>query len=217
MQKKLLIFDLDGTLIDSAEDIVQTMNRMVERQGEQPIPADLIRARIGEGLLQLMKDLFPQRSDWSELIKEFRKIYIQEGMQHTTIYPGAVEFLRSWQGEIALVTNKSEEPTHHVLKILGLNQLPWKSILAGDSLAERKPHPLPLLTTLERLGHHADAALMIGDAYPDMLAAQSAGMESIAVTFGYTSIEELQRYQPVAFLQSYHDLAEIIACLNARP
>jgi len=217
MQKRLLIFDLDGTLIDSAEDIVQTMNQVCEHMGESPISGDLVRSRIGEGLLKLMQDLFPHRTDWDDLVQKFRQIYMSLGHKHTIIYPGAIEFLQSWQGELAIVTNKSQAPTHHVLKSLGLDEFPWKSIIGGDTLSERKPHPLPLLTTLERLGRTPHEALMIGDAYPDMLAAEGACIESIAVTFGYSKIEELRRYKPVAFLHSYKDLPEIIAYLNGRP
>lgn len=216
MQKHLLIFDLDGTIIDSAEDIVQTMNQVATVHGEAQIPSEVVRSRIGEGLLKLMQDLFPHRTDWTDLVKEFRRVYVQDGFKHTTIYPGAVDFLKSWQGELALVTNKSEGPTHHVLKALGLDQIPWKSIIGGDTLAERKPHPLPILTTLQRLGCKADNAVMIGDAYPDMLSAAAAEVESIAITFGYSKIEELRRYNPAAFLHSYKDLPDVIAYLNGR-
>jgi len=216
MQKKLLIFDLDGTLIDSAEDIVQTMNKTAKFFGESAIPSEVIRSQIGEGLLKLIQDLFPHRSDWTDIVQRFRQIYINEGLKHTVIYPDAVDFLQSWQGDLAMVTNKSEAPTHHVLKSLGLDQIPWKSIIGGDTLSERKPHPLPLLTTLQRLNRRPEESLMIGDAFPDMRAAQSAGIESIAITFGYSKIEELRQYSPVAFLQSYKDLHQTIASLNGR-
>lgn len=216
MQKHLLIFDLDGTIIDSAEDIVQTMNQVTKIHGEAPIPSEVVRSRIGEGLLKLMQDLFPHRTDWDDLVQEFRKVYVRDGFKHTTIYPGAVEFLTSWQGDLAIVTNKSEAPTHHVLKALGLDQVPWKSIIGGDTLSERKPHPLPILTTLHRLNCPAANAVMIGDAYPDMMSAKAANVEAIAITFGYSKIEELRKHNPAAFLHSYKDLPNVIAGLNAR-
>lgn len=216
MQKKLLIFDLDGTLIDSAEDIVQTINKTAKFFNESPIPSEVIRSQIGEGLLKLIQDLFPHRSDWTDIVQHFRQTYVNEGLKHTVIYPDAVDFLQSWQGDLAMVTNKSDGPTHHVLKSLGLDRIPWKSIIGGDTLSERKPHPLPLLTTLSRLNRQPEESLMIGDAFPDMMAAQAAGIESIAVTFGYSKIEELRQYSPVAFLHSYKDLHQTIASLNGR-
>jgi phosphoglycolate phosphatase len=216
MQKRLLIFDLDGTLVDSAQDIILAINKLILQKGEKPIPEKIIRSGIGVGLIKLLQDLFPHRNDWSELAKDFRQLYVAAGFTNTKIYPGAVEFLQSWPHQLAMVTNKSEGPTHQLLQQLGLDALPWKSIIGGDTLTERKPHPLPLFETMQKLSANISETLMIGDAWPDMAAAEAAGVEALAVTFGYSTLEQLQQYNPVAFLHSYEDLPKVIASLNQR-
>jgi 2-phosphoglycolate phosphatase len=216
MQKRLLIFDLDGTLVDSAQDIVMTMNKLVTLKGEKPIPESFVRSQIGVGLLSLVQGLFPHRNDWEDLAKEFRRLYVSEGLSNTKLYPDVLEFLQSWRHELAIVTNKSEGPTHHVLKAVGLDQIPWKSVIGGDTLKEKKPHPLPLIETMKRLKANVSETLMIGDAWPDLEAAEAAGVESVAVTFGYSTLAQLKSYKPIAFLRSYKDLGELIARLNQR-
>lgn len=213
MEKKLLCFDLDGTLIDSAADVVTAMNATLNEYGRESLPTAVIVSYIGEGLLKLVNDIFSEITDpkiHDEITEKFLKNYEKHMFESTTVFPGVFEFFQKWNDPIAIITNKNIGPTHEILKHLGLDQLPWKKILGADSLPEKKPSPLPLKTVMAELGISAKNTWMIGDGTPDMISAQKASVKSIAIGFGYTKVEILQQHNPVAVLPHYDKLRELI-------
>lgn len=210
----LLVFDLDGTLIDSAPDIVVAVNRTLANHGKLTLKDDVIISHIGEGLKKLIADIFMTDNlppaAIIELEMEFLRIYEEEMLNRTFIFPGVEAFLKSYQGPMGIITNKNIHPTKIILKHLGLDTYPWVNVFGADSLAERKPSPLPLQTMMNLAGHTKESTFMIGDGIPDVLSALRAGVKSIAIGFGYTAHSLLQEHDPVAILRHYDELPELL-------
>lgn len=210
----LLAFDLDGTLIDSAPDIVVAVNRTLQKNGKRTLKDDVIISHIGEGLKKLIADIFISDnlspSQLIELEMDFLGIYEEEMLKRTEIYPGVESFLESYGGPIGIITNKNVGPAKAIVKHLKLDRFPWVEIYGADSLAERKPSPLPLQTLMGRAGHTSQNTFMIGDGLPDVLSALRAGVPSIAIGFGYTAHSLLQQHDPVAILRHYEDLPRLL-------
>lgn len=214
----LLVFDLDGTLIDSAPDIVVAVNRTLANHSKPTLSAETIISHIGEGLKKLIADVFASDDlDPGTLMgleAEFLQIYEEEMLEKTSIFPGVERFLESYQGPMAIVTNKNELPAKKIIKHLGLDRFPWVEVFGADSLAERKPSPLPLQTVMRLAGHTPQNTFMIGDGIPDMVSAQRADVPSIAIQFGYTTQQILETYSPKAVLSHYDELADLIKRLT---
>lgn len=210
----LLVFDLDGTLIDSAPDIIVAVNRTLKNHHKPMLGDQEIISHIGEGLKKLLADLFINdnlsAADIINLEIEFLKIYEEEMLNKTRIYPEVENFLGNYAGPMAIITNKNELPAKLILKHLGLDRFPWVNVFGADTLEERKPSALPLNTMMKIAGHTPHNTLMIGDGIPDMVSAQRAGVASLAIEFGYTAPEVLRMYEPKAFLQSYSDLPNLV-------
>ncbi len=211
----LLIFDLDGTLIDSAEDISTALNKTLRFYNKPTLPHDVIVAHIGEGLKKLLADFFPEHKNsppgtYQHIEDHFLQTYEEEMYNTTKPFPGAVEFLNNYPGPKGIVTNKNEDPAKKIVRHLGLDAVPWVAVFGADTLMERKPHPLPLQEMMKRAGRSATTTFMIGDGLPDVKAAQAAGVGAIAVEFGYTKLEILQKYDPVATLQGYAGLHNLV-------
>jgi phosphoglycolate phosphatase len=217
----LLIFDLDGTLIDSAEDITSALNKTLLAHGKPTLPHEVVVAHIGEGLRKLLADFFPEhKNSPPEKIRpiedQFLRTYEEEMYKSTRPFPGVLEFLRKYPGPVGVVTNKNEDPARKILRHLGMDTVPWIGVFGADTLAERKPHPLPLQEMMRLAGRTDTSTFMIGDGLPDVQAAQRAGVPSIAVRFGYTKLEILQEFGPVAVLEDYAELQNLIANLINR-
>lgn len=218
----LLVFDLDGTLIDSAPDIVVAVNRTLENNKKKALADDVIISHIGEGLKKLIADIFMEDDlDPGRLIElemEFLQKYEEEMFTRTRIFPGVENFLNHYQeqGPIAIITNKNETPAKAILKHLGLDRFPWVNVFGADTLEERKPSPLPLQTMMKLAGSTPDNTFMIGDGIPDVLSALRAGVPSIAIGFGYTSPQLLQQYDPRGVLSHYQELPALLARLNSK-
>ncbi|ASD65050.1 HAD family hydrolase [Bdellovibrio bacteriovorus] len=216
----LLVFDLDGTLIDSAPDIIVAVNRTLANHSKPTLSDELIIAHIGEGIKKLIADLFKDDSlepaDIIALEMEFLKTYEEEMLQKTRIYPGVEDFLSRYQGPMGIITNKNEIPAKVILKHLGLDKYPWVNVFGADTLEERKPSPLPLRTMMKLAGRLPGNTLMIGDGIPDMVSAQKAGVASIAIGFGYTATPLLEKYEPLAVLEHYQDLSALVERISVR-
>ncbi|MDG0817145.1 HAD family hydrolase [Bdellovibrio svalbardensis] len=213
-QHPLLVFDLDGTLIDSAPDIITAVNRTLTDNGK-PAQSDAeIIAHIGEGLKKLIADLFKadnlEAQRINELELEFLHNYHAEMLNKTRIFPGVEEFLGSYPGPIAIITNKNEAPAKKIVEHLKLHRFPWVNIFGADTLEERKPSPLPLRTMMKLAGHGTHNTIMIGDGIPDMVSAQNAGVPSIAIDFGYTAPAILKKYEPRGILKHYNELHKMV-------
>lgn len=215
MNWPLLIFDLDGTLIDSAEDITSALNKTLRFYGKPTLPHEVVVAHVGEGLRKFLADFFPEYKDntseeYQAIQSRFLRTYEEEMYKTTRPFPGVAEFLQNYPGLKGVVTNKNEDPAKKIIRHLGLDVIPWVGIFGADTWPERKPHPLPLQEMMKRAGHFTNNTFMIGDGTPDMVAAQNAGVRAIAIEFGYTKLEILQKYAPVATLKDYAGLHNLI-------
>ncbi len=183
------LFDLDGTLLDSAPDLLAAANATLAARGRAPLTLEQLRPVVSKGSRAMLAVAFPElESDAREtLLPEFLRHYESVIGQHSQLFDGVAELLQRLDdnGTVwGVVTNKPE-----YLARLILPQLRWEQrcavLIGGDTLAERKPHPLPLLTAAKRIGIAADACVYVGDDERDILAARAAGMRSVAVLWGY--------------------------------
>jgi phosphoglycolate phosphatase len=211
-QPPLLIFDLDGTLIDSAEDIFEAFNLVMDLHRLPRIDHKVIYDHFGEGLTRLLYGCFPNMSQ-SELLSvenDFLKAYDRVMFDKTQPYPGVMNFLQAWNGDLAVVSNKNERQVHRCLEGLGMKRFDWKAILGGDSLATKKPSPEPILEAIKRAQRSPEEVVMIGDSIVDIEAAKSAGIIVIAVAYGYTTYEHLLHAGPDEVILRFSDLPKTL-------
>lgn len=208
---KLVLFDLDGTLLDSAPDMAATVNRMREARGQGPMPLAELRPHVSKGSRAMSAAAFPELGGDvpAEMIREFLDIYERELGKHSLLFDGVAELLAAIEADGArwgIVTNKPEYLAQQVMPQLG-----WESrsaiLIGGDTLPQRKPHPLPLLHAAERLGVAIDDCVYVGDDERDIAAARAAGMRSVAVLWGYRLHDDTpETWQADAMVHAPRDL-----------
>lgn len=216
---ELVIFDLDGTLIHSAPDIVTTVQELLRRRGRPSLEDQVIVDAIGEGLMQLVLDCFPESrgndTELEEISKSFELVYEEHLLNQTHVFPGVFEFLDEYLKnplhQVAIVTNKRIRWTKKTLTGLGLDRIPWTQVFGADSLPERKPHPLPLLEVMRTAGVSREKTVMVGDGFPDMGAASRAGVHAIGCPYGYCNAEKLTKAGASLLIQSPHNLAQALS------
>ncbi len=188
------LFDLDGTLLDSAPDMLATANRLRDAQGLAPMALAQIRAHVSKGSRAMLAAAFPQRdaAEREAMVPLFLATYLQELGRHSVLFDGIEAMLAALEAngtQWGIVTNKPEYLPREILPQLG-----WEArcavLIGGDTLAEKKPHPLPLLVAAERMGLAAADCVYVGDDERDIQAARAADMRSIAVLWGYRQDHE---------------------------
>ncbi len=189
---KAVLLDLDGTLVDSAEDIRVALNRVLAERSLRQVDVAEVKGMIGDGALKLVeRGLAATGGDPEDLgasHARFLEVYGENPTAHTRPYPGVLDTLarlREAGLKLAVVTIKPEGATLSVLADLGIAPL-VDAVVGGDTAPERKPHPAPLLLALDRLGVPPEEALMVGDNHHDVTAARAAGTRAFAVTYGYS-------------------------------
>ncbi|MBS1183444.1 MAG: phosphoglycolate phosphatase [Proteobacteria bacterium] len=191
--RPVAVFDLDGTLLDTAPDLLRALNRTLDGEGLKPVRRSDVaslfghgaRALIGEGFRLGGQPLDAERLP--ELVERLIAFYAAEIAVETCPYPGlagALDRLSRRGFGLAVCTNKREALSHAVLDGTGLSAR-FAAVVGGDSLPEQKPHPRPLLEAIARAGGAPGTAIMVGDSESDIAAARAAGVPVIAVDFGY--------------------------------
>jgi phosphoglycolate phosphatase len=199
--RNVLIFDLDGTLIDSAPDLHRSLNAVLAEQGRAAVSLGDIRAMVGDGAAKLVERGFAdtgaavEPADLPGLVQRFLVHYSAGQHALTRAFPGVADtlgLLRERGYRMGVCTNKPYAPTVEILATLGLTEH-FGAVTGGDSLSVRKPDPGHLLGTLKLLDATADEAVMIGDSANDVAVARSAGVPAVIVRYGYTRtpVEEL--------------------------
>ena len=190
----LVLFDLDGTLLDSAPDFVATLNRMLAERGEPAMPLDALRPHVSKGARAMLAAGFPRLdvATRDAMIPAFLGVYQQELARHGAPFEGVEALLDAIEAvgcRWGIVTNKPEYLAVQLLPLLGW-QRRCAVLVGGDTLPVRKPDPLPLLHAAMQLGLGAEDCVYVGDDERDILAARAAAMPSIAALWGYRLDED---------------------------
>ena len=190
---KAVLFDLDGTLADTAPDLAAAVNRLRADQGLEPMPLELLRPFASAGARGLVHAGFgvkPGDSEYASLREAFLEFYAERPCVETRLFPGIAELLEECaRRSIAwgVVTNKATRFTERILSALGLAP---HCVVCGDTTPHLKPHPAPMLLAAEQLALPAKDCLYLGDDLRDIQAARAAGMRAVAVGWGYHHPEQ---------------------------
>ncbi|HEV2364400.1 MAG TPA: phosphoglycolate phosphatase [Caulobacteraceae bacterium] len=217
-----IVFDLDGTLVDTAPDLVGTLNELLLAEGAPPLALDVARPLIGGGARRLMArgwaaaglELDPARMP--ELYDRFIAAYRARIADHSVPFPGveeALEELAAGGAKLAVCTNKPTALSLELLSRLGLAAR-FRAIVGPEFAPAPKPDPRHLLAALERLGARPDRALMVGDSPADAAAARDAGAGLVLVSYGYTETPAAD-LSPDALVDDFAELPQTCARLLA--
>ena len=186
--RRAALFDFDGTLADSAPDLVAALNRLRVARGFTPLHAEEVQpfASMGaRGMLRIGFGLSPEDEGYAELRDAFLERYGENVCVETKLFPGISDLLKALDARAipwGIVTNKARRFTERILPVLGLRP---RCVVCGDSTPHIKPHPAPLLAAAAELRVAPAECLYIGDDLRDMQAARAAGMQAVAVEYGY--------------------------------
>lgn len=191
---RAVLFDLDGTLLDTAPDMVAALNALRAEQGLAPLAYQTVRAAVSHGAARVVKSGFPDADPAAAagLQRRFLDIYRGALSRGTRLFPGMDEVLTALARrrlKSGIVTNKPAWLTEPLLEELGLRAR-FECVVSGDTVAERKPHPLPLLHAAELAGVAAGECVYVGDAERDVQAAHAAGMPAVVANYGYMFDDE---------------------------
>ena len=212
--RELLLFDLDGTLVDSAADLYRAMNMSLNTLQLPLVTEHQVRTWIGKGtavfcqstLQYLTGQVDPAQHQ--QLLDTFLDIYNAEPCVDTQPFAGIVDFLE-WgmkhNKKMICVTNKPEQPARMIIDALGLNQY-FVDVIGGDRFEERKPHPRQLLFCVDHYQLAKEQVLMIGDSSNDVEAARRARVDCIVVSYGYNHGEDIQNCQPQQVVDNMTEL-----------
>ncbi len=207
-----VIFDLDGTLVNSLRDIATSINLTRGQLGLAPLPEQEITCLIGEGSAALVRATVPvPEGDFAAAVERYHANYVEHVLDTTRLFPGMEALLRRLAGRpLAIVTNKNERIAHLVLEGLGIRPL-FSVVLCGESLPKKKPDPLPVLVTLERFGLPPQKVGLIGDGLHDVAAGKAAGVVTIAVSYGVGGRAALAAERPDYLVDSVAELDRLLA------
>ncbi|MEZ7503386.1 phosphoglycolate phosphatase [Psychrobacter sp. Arc29] len=218
MNKQLLIFDFDGTLIDSVPDLADATNAMLTTLGKDTYPIETIRNWIGNGSRMLVERalvgditvpegaLTQAEADHAEQI--FFEAYKNLSGSKTVAYPDVDSGLKKLHAAgytLALVTNKPIRFVPKILASFGWQDL-FSEVMGGDSLPVKKPDPAPLLHVCDALNISVAQSVMIGDSRNDMLAGQSANMDTLGLSYGYNYGQDIRELNPTEAFDNFADL-----------
>ena len=207
----LVIFDLDGTLVDSAPDIAEALNRTLEDWQLPRVPEATVLTWIGDGVRRLVEQAFTAAGsdiDLDRVMPGFMRHYEACLLRSPRLYDGvvpALEALRAWNVTLAICTNKPSAMVAPLLAHLGVQDY-FKMLLGGDSLPERKPSGVPLRHIAAAFNVAPGAALMVGDSITDYRAAVDAGMPVALVRYGYPRGLDLETVDAVAVVDDLRAL-----------
>jgi phosphoglycolate phosphatase len=217
-----IVFDLDGTLADTAPDLIATLNVILQQEGVAPIALDRARDVVGAGARAMIqrglalsdRTITEERLD--QLFRGFLDLYGDALAVETRLFPGAAEAIASLKGagyRLAVCTNKFTTHSRQLLDALGVGDR-FAAICGRDSFAWAKPDPRHLTLTIEQAGGNPRNAIMVGDSRTDIDTARNAGLPVVAVTFGYTDTP-VDRLGPDRMIDHFDALIPAIMSLRA--
>ncbi len=219
-----VIFDLDGTLVETAPDLHAVLAELLEREGLRVPPLEAVRGMIGDGARTLIRrahewqgrELEAERLE--DLYAWFLERYTAEPARFSAPYEGVPEALvalRERGARLGVCTNKPQTPSERLLEAVGL--APWLDVVTGgDVLPVRKPDPRHLAATIEALGASPTEAVMVGDSSNDLAAARGLGIPCVLVSFGYTTTPA-RELGPDRVIDRFDELCEVLRQLEGSP
>jgi phosphoglycolate phosphatase len=219
----LVVFDLDGTLADTAPDLIATLNVILGREGLPPVPVEGANELIGAGARALVergfeagqRELAPAKSD--ALYRDFLAHYAENLCNESRLFPGVVEALDTLAAQgfrFAVCTNKIEAHSRRLLDALGVSAR-FAAICGRDSFAYFKPDPRHLTLTIEQAGGDPARSIMVGDSITDIATAKAAAIPVVGVTFGYTD-RPVRELEPDVAIDAYEELPGAVAAIASR-
>lgn len=215
---RLLVFDLDGTLIDSRLDLIHSVNATLRHIGRPELDGDVIASYVGDGAPVLVRRVLGDNPDEGLLrtaLDYFLGYYRQHKLDHTTVYEGIPKTLESLahssngvQRLMAVLSNKPVNPSRDIVQALGMGDF-FVRIYGGNSFPTKKPDPLGAQTILQETAVAADEALMIGDSSIDVLTGRNAGLWTCGVTYGFAP-HSLEEVKPDVLVDTPRELGELL-------
>ena len=192
-QIRLLIFDLDGTLIDSRLDLIHSVNAMLRHFKLSELPGDVVASYVGDGASMLVRRALGNPSDedfFKQGLEYFLSYYREHKLDYTVEYPGIKNTLsricssNGYGRQMAVLTNKPVMPARAIVNALGLGDF-FVSVYGGNSFSTKKPDPLGVNTLLKETGHNIRESIIIGDSSIDIVTGRKAGIWTCGVTYGF--------------------------------
>ena len=216
---KMVLIDVDGTLVDSVPDLAYCVDEMMKQLGMPVHGEDKVRNWVGNGVERLTRraligqlDGEPDDALFEKAYPVFLDLYDKNVCERSCLYDGVretLDFLKTTDVKIGCVTNKNAQFTLPILEKLGVKD-DFEIIVCGDTLTKKKPDPLPLLHSAEQLGAKPEESLMLGDSMPDVKAARAAGFDIICMSYGYNHGEDIRDYKPDAVVDSMDEIKTLI-------
>lgn len=210
---RLMIFDLDGTLVDSKDDLTAAVN-FIRRENKLPdIDSDEVASYLGNGIRRLIDSVLP--AGMSEIDKQnafvrFNNYYSEHLLDTTYVYPGVFDMLESVADiKKVVLSNKTEIYTKKIIEKLGLGKY-FIKICGGDTFPEKKPSCLPINSIINEFGLKKEHVVMVGDGINDILCGQSAGISTIAVLYGYSKRSKIEANTPSFIAEKTSDILKFL-------
>lgn len=215
LRYRAVLFDLDGTLIDSAEDLTASVRYALRRVQDRELPPDdVIMMEIGKPLEVILKNLgYPSEpADTVRFVETYRQHYAEHFDDHTRTFPSACEvlgYLREAGAKLALVTAKHQTQAEFTAREMGLSDY-FDYIHGWREGLKHKPDPEPIQIALDKLGTRPEDSLVVGDTEQDVLAAKAAGVPTCAVTYGFRPLMMIRALRPDYMICRVTDLVHIV-------
>ncbi len=216
---QMILIDLDGTLVDSVPDLAFCVDAMLEELGRSPWGEQTVRDWVGNGVERLVRraltgtlDGEPEDALFRKAYPIFLELYASNTSQRSRLYPGVregIDYLTSAGYALGCVTNKAGRFSVPLLRDLGIRRA-FGILISGDTLAKKKPDPLPLLHAAEHFGVAPGDALMVGDSVSDVKAARAAGFQIVCVSNGYNHGVDIREAGPDAVIDSLAELKGLL-------
>jgi phosphoglycolate phosphatase len=216
--QKLVLFDFDGTLADTAPDLAATANEMRALKGLPPLPYEHLRPQASKGARGLLKaslDMDPDHPEYEAHRIQFLDLYAQQLTQHTTLFPGVPQLLSTLTEngyKWGIVTNKIEALALPIVRHFQLD-LECAVTVGGDTVGVAKPHPAPLLHAAQQVGVAPHSCLYIGDDERDIVAGKAAGMPTVAAAYGYCQVDDIPRWNADAVVHAAGEIWPVVQAL----
>ena len=214
-QFKLVIFDFDGTLVDSAPGIHATANAMAKFYGEPPVSMKKVTREVGTGLDNFVDGIFPgqvKNYGMKAVIKKYREIYDKKYMAGLIIFPGVREtlaYLYKKGIKLAVVSNKLKRYVVEINKKVGIQKY-FDTVLGSADVKRKKPDPYPINLLVEKYGVKKEETMLVGDSKYDMEAGMRAGVHKFFLTYGYAIKKEVVKFRPDSISGRFADIKELV-------